>query len=144
MPSSSNLSLGFIICGVVNMGIVHASRFFSDNLGQVDPMFDSFGCVMIVLWGLAYLASARVHRLVPELSLVFAAEKFIYAERWIRWLVDNYPEGAEVVRDAHGDAVANFFTIYGLPDAISMIFFLYAAWSSRENLFRPLIKEKAS
>ena len=64
------LALFYIMAGLFNLGIVPFSKFFSDDLGSVDPFFCWEGCVMILLWGLAYASVSNVVEQVPVQRVV--------------------------------------------------------------------------
>lgn len=129
------VSLGFIIAGLYNSGIGIFSKGFSDNLGAVDPLFSSAGCVGVQLWGLAYIALAQRYSVAPAVALVFCLEKLFYAQHWLFWISAH---GCELSAMAESDPLAaSFFAIYGLGDIAFMFFFGWVAWRWRENLMAP-------
>lgn len=129
------VSLGFIIAGLYNSGIGIFSKGFSDNLGAVDPLFSSAGCVGVQLWGLAYIALAQRYSVAPAVALVFCLEKLFYAQHWLFWISAH---GSELSAMAESDPLAaSFFAIYGLGDIAFMFFFGWVAWRWRENLMAP-------
>lgn len=120
---------GFLLAGLYNLGIVLFSRGFSDVLGGVDPLFSSAGCILILLWGLAYMATRSVYAAAPMLVGVFCVEKVFYAQHWARWLLDEGTNLAEL--GASDPLTASFFAIYGLGDGVFALFFGAVAWTHR-------------
>eukprot|EP00568_Trieres_chinensis_P004257 CAMPEP_0183300726 /NCGR_PEP_ID=MMETSP0160_2-20130417/7047_1 /TAXON_ID=2839 ORGANISM="Odontella Sinensis, Strain Grunow 1884" /NCGR_SAMPLE_ID=MMETSP0160_2 /ASSEMBLY_ACC=CAM_ASM_000250 /LENGTH=141 /DNA_ID=CAMNT_0025463195 /DNA_START=61 /DNA_END=489 /DNA_ORIENTATION=+ len=125
------IQTAFQLAMCYNLAIVLFSKGFSDDLGTVDPLFDSVGSKLIALWGLAYGALADVYHLVPAASLVFAAEKGLYAHRWLVWLGGNSHRIGEIYERDFFNGV--FFGLYGVGDTLSMLLFFHAAWTSRGN-----------
>lgn len=82
--SKSTISKGFIIAGVINMSVLFFSKFFTNEIiPQIDAnVMSNFGLLMIITWGLAYIAVAKVYEKVKWLVLVFALEKLCYAINW--------------------------------------------------------------
>lgn len=125
----NRVSWGFILAGLYNSAIGIFSYGFGGNLGAVDPLFSTQGCIAIQLWGLAYIALKDRYDVVPAMSLVFCLEKLFYGVHWLLWL------------SAHGDSLTGlmahdfltglFFYIYGAGDFIFMVFFGCAAWRWR-------------
>lgn len=114
---------GFIWAGVMNMSVLVFSKFFTnDILNQFDPeVMSNFGILMIVLWGLAYIAVARSYTTVRWLVGLFAIEKLCYGYHWISWMSSN--DLAEVYEK---DVLSGiFYAIYGINDLLFCCFFLY-------------------
>ncbi|TFH39178.1 MAG: hypothetical protein E4G96_09425 [Chrysiogenales bacterium] len=120
------ITVGFIIAGCVNfLGIPVFSRFFSNQLMMnIDAgTFSGVGLAVIMLWGLAYIAVSGSYSLIPNISAVFALEKFFYAAVWGRWLWGHAGELNAIYAQ---DAITGFFySIYGINDLLFGIFFLY-------------------
>lgn len=121
---NSTITKGFILAGLINLtGVLVSSRFFSST---VIPEFDSavmsnFGLLMIIVWGIAYIAVAKNFHQVKWLVGVFAIEKFIYGCVWINWLLKN--NIADVFQK---DKMAGmFYATYGVNDWIFFAFFLF-------------------
>ena len=129
----SRIQRGFLLAMAYNLNIILFSRGFSDNLGNVDPLFDSAGCKCIFLWALAYGALADRYHLVPAVSAVFAVEKLFYGHRWLVWIMDHHHQVDGMIEQDMFTGI--FFALYGVGDLLSMILFAYAAWISRDNLF---------
>ena len=115
---------GLIAAGVMNIGgVLLFSRAFTNlAINSADPVvMSNFGLLMIVVWGLAYLAAAFISSSIKWLAGAFALEKLIYVVVWIRWLLEN-----DLAQLYSKDFFAGaFFSIYGVSDLIFMIFF---AW----------------
>jgi hypothetical protein len=119
-----HLSTGFIAAGMMNIvGVLVFSRVFTN---AVIPQYDAqamsnFGLLMIVVWGLAYIAVAKEFHQLKWLIAVFTIEKFIYATHWTNWILNS--KFAEVFEK---DTMAGiFYSIYGINDWISFLFFLF-------------------
>ncbi|MGB5944258.1 MAG: hypothetical protein WBG71_15340 [Leeuwenhoekiella sp.] len=114
---------GFVIAGLMNLSVLIFSRFFTN---QVIPKYDpvvmsNFGLLMIVVWGLAYIAVARKHTEVKWLVAVFAVEKLIYGLVWINWLCQN-----SITTVFEEDKMAGiFYAVYGVND---WVFFVFFSW----------------
>lgn len=104
-------------------GVLLFSRAFTNlAINNADPLvMSNFGLLMIVVWGLAYLATAAVTTSIKWLAATFALEKLVYGVVWIRWLSGN-----SLAQLYSNDLFAGaFFSIYGANDLIFMTFF---AW----------------
>ncbi len=124
------IRLGFFAATVFNFGIIWVSRGFSGNLGAVDPLFSPAGCVLICLWGVAYLSVAHhVHR-VPHIAAVFCAEKLFYVATWVHGLSHNDLTAAS-------PDVQLFFRTYGLGDGAFALLFAAAWWTCRKPTTSP-------
>jgi len=116
------LTLGFIASGLVNVfGALIFTRGFSSNaLGELYPEVCSrFGMVVVIVWGLAYLAVAR--RPPAMLCFVFAIEKAVYVASWLYWMLER---GSELPAIWSRDPLsATFLAIYGINDLAFGVFF---------------------
>jgi hypothetical protein len=127
---------GFIIAGIYNSFIILFSLGFSENLGIIDPLFSSSGCIGILLWGAAYFALAQRYQEAPSVAAVFCLEKGFYAAHWGLWMNQNINDLASIFAS---DMLAGlFYAIYGAGDAMFMVFFGWVAWTYRHNAFGPL------
>ena len=125
------IQYGFIAAGLYNLvGIlVFSAGFTNDLLAQWYPeVFSLTGQIGIVLWGLAYIAAARNHERLPLMSAVFAVEKLLYTVTWIVWLSNNAQTLPELAEESPMTAL--FFSIYGLGDLVSCVFFAWVCWRS--------------
>ncbi|GJM34893.1 MAG: hypothetical protein DHS20C18_38940 [Saprospiraceae bacterium] len=117
-------SKGFLAAGIINIGgVLLFSRFFTNEiLNQADPVvMSNFGLVMIIVWGLAYIAVAKSFDQVRWISAVFAVEKLVYVVVWGLWMSNN-DLGALYSKDMFAGI---FYTIYGLNDLLFMLFFMW-------------------
>jgi len=117
---------GFILAGLANIvGIsIITHGFTNDVFFQVFPgVFSPFGCVAIMLWGLAYIAVAGSYANVRWLCGVFAIEKAAYVATWIWWMVQH---ASELPQLKEMDLLSGiFFAGYGIND---LAFGLFFAW----------------
>lgn len=123
---------GFITAGIANIGgvLLFSRGFTNDVINQVDPVvMSNFGMVMIVVWGLAYIAAATLQTNLRWLSGVFAIEKLVYVVMWGLWLSDNSLE-AVYSRDLFAGV---FYTIYGLNDLLFMLLFAWVFFRSSQR-----------
>lgn len=125
------VKVGFVLAAATNAAIVVMSKGLGDNLGAVDPLFSPAGCVLIVLWGAAYLAVAGAHAAVPAVVAVFCVEKAFFAARWALWVSDSGEELPAMI--AADFLTGGFFAIYGPLDATYMLFFGWVAWKGRKG-----------
>ncbi len=125
-------TLGFWLAATYNTCIIIFSKGFGDELGAVDPLFGSAGCVGILLWGAAYFALARRFQAAPAVALVFCVEKAFYGIHWLTWLLAHSTELPAMVDQDPLTGV--FFSIYGAGDLLFMLFFGAVAWTWRHNL----------
>lgn len=112
---------GFILAALMNFSVLMWSRGFTNTaINQADPVvMSNFGLLMIIIWGVAYLAAASTNANLKWLAGAFAIEKLIYAVIWINWHLNNS------VQELYStDAFAGiFYSIYGLNDSTFMLFF---------------------
>lgn len=114
---------GFILAAFMNFNVLLFSRGFTNvAINEADPVvMSNFGLLMIVVWGLAYLAAANIGTGIKWLAGVFAVEKLIYGVIWVNWLLGNSLEGVY-----EKDLFAGlFYSVYGINDFAFMLFF---AW----------------
>ncbi len=115
---------GLVAAGIMNIsGVLVFSRGFTNAaINSADPVvMSNFGLLMIVVWGLAYLAAATVNASIKWLAAAFALEKLVYVVVWVSWLSSN-----SLARLYAEDAFAGiFYSIYGLNDFVFMLFFVW-------------------
>ncbi len=127
----SKFRLGFWLAAIYNIvGILIFSKAFTNPLvAQYDPViFSSFGLISIILWGLAYLSTAKRYMDVPYLLLVFFVEKMLYAQHWVDWMIDHSNLLNEIYLQS--PLTHFFFLIYGVGDFLFGVFFLWV-WTKR-------------
>ena len=134
MPSSDETSRTlqtlYLAAGCYNFLIVVFSKFFSADLGLVDPLFSQEGCILIVLWGMAYASVADRIALCPSLSLVFSMEKLFFGWRWMNWMHDNHALKLPLLLK-EDPFTGVFFAVYGMGDIAASLLFLHAAIKHR-------------
>ena len=121
--NNSTITKGFIVAGFMNMTALIFSRFFTnETINEYDPMvMSNFGLLMILVWGLAYIAIAKQFHHVKWIIAVFALEKFIYGYVWANWMINHHIK--EVFEK---DLMAGmFYTMYGINDWIFFVFFSF-------------------
>lgn len=116
------IKLGFVAAAVANIGgVLLFSRLLSNEvISATDPVvMSTFGLIMIMVWGLAYLGAAAISSGVRWIAAAFAVEKLVYVVAWFSWMFDNN------ISDVYAqDLYAGiFYTIYGPNDFFFMIFF---------------------
>ena len=123
---------GLIAAGIINiLGALGSSRFFTNTvINETDPIvMSNFGLLMIVVWGMAYIAASTINGNIKWLALVFALEKLAYVGAWIFWLSNN--ELAPVFSKDFSAGL--FYTTYGINDFIFMVFFFWLFTSERSE-----------
>ena len=131
---NSTITKGFIISGLMNASVLISSRLFTN---PVIPEFDqnvmsNFGLLMILIWGIAYIAVAKNFYQVKWLVGDFAIEKFIYGYVWINWLLKNNLSDVY----AKDSMAGTFYASYGINDWIFCVFFLFVfvrSFSAKNN-----------
>jgi len=114
---------GFILAALMNFSVLIFSRGFTNvAINEADPVvMSNFGLLMIMMWGLAYLATSTVSLNIKWIAATFALEKLIYGVIWVKWLLEN-----NLAAVYSTDIFAGiFYSIYGLNDFIFMAFFTY-------------------
>ena len=122
---------GFILAAFLNFSVLLFSRGFTNSaINEADPIvMSNFGLLMIVMWGVAYLAAATITSNIKWIAGVFALEKLIYVVIWVKWLLGN---SLEKVYSA--DLFAGlFYSIYGVNDFLFMIFFAWVFLSTSQK-----------
>lgn len=124
MKHEKLISKGFIAAGLSNVIAVplFSKLFTNDVITTIQPeVMSNFGLIMILVWGLAYIAVSQNFKHVKWLIAVFAIEKIIYAIVWLQWLLKN-----ELSRVFEQDSLTGiFYSIYGINDFLFFIFFSF-------------------
>ena len=111
------------LSGIMNIsGVLVLSKFLTNAvINEADPVvMSNFGLLMIVVWGLVFIAIAPKWEYLKWVIAVFVIEKFIYGFLWIKWLINN-----DLSLVYKQDTFAGlFYTIYGLNDWLFFIFYL--------------------
>lgn len=124
---------GLIAAALMNIGgvLVFSRVFTNDAVNNADPVvMSNFGLLMIIVWGLAYLAAASIHSSIKWLAAAFALEKLVYVVVWLNWMLENSLSSLYST-----DLFAGvFYSIYGANDFIFMVFFAWLFLSSDTSL----------
>ena len=134
MTKNTTITKGFIISGLMNASVLISSRLFTNpTIPEFDQnVMSNFGLLMILIWGMAYIAVAKNFYQVKWLVGVFAIEKFIYGYVWINWLLKN-----NISDVFEKDKMAGmFYASYGANDWIFCVFFLFVfvrSFSAKNN-----------
>lgn len=120
---------GFInIVGVLVFSVGLTNKYLS----QLSPLvFSRLGLVIIMVWGVAYMAVGRQD--VPSRSIVgvFALEKFAYSVSWVMWMAVHAHDMAEVFH--RSPLTGTFYALYGPIDFIvGVLFLIYVCNGSKK------------
>lgn len=114
---------GMYLSGIMNIGgVLVLSKLFTNTvINEADPLvMSNFGLLMIVVWGLVFVAIAAKWEQLKWAIGAFFIEKFIYGFIWTKWMMNN--DLSSVYKE---DMLAGiFYTIYGLNDWLFCIFYL--------------------
>ena len=126
-----HLRAGFIIAGIMNFSVIIFSRGFTNSaMNNADPVvMSNFGLLMVIIWGLAYIATATIDGNIKWLAGVFAIVKFIYGINWVIWILGNS------LTDVYSsDLFAGlFYSVYGINDFAFMAFFIFVFISEHKK-----------
>lgn len=78
---------GLLAAGLSNIfGVLTLSRFFTNHaIPEADPMvMSNFGLLMIVVWGLFFVASSRSFETMKWVFGAFMIEKLVYVITWTK------------------------------------------------------------
>jgi hypothetical protein len=122
--NKKTITKGFIASGLSNTVaiLIFSKGFTNDVIPETDPVVMSyFGLLMIMVWGIAYIAVAKSFQNVKWLVGVFVIEKLAYVIAYVHWFTNN---SLQQVYDK--DLLAGmFFSVYGWNDFVFMLFFGY-------------------
>ncbi len=121
LATNKTITKGFIIAGIMNFSVILFSRFFTNTtINEADPVvMSNFGLLMIIIWGITYIAVSKNYAQVKWLVGAFAIEKFIYGIVWIKWILNNSVSDV-FAKDIMAGA---FYSVYGINDWVFCIFF---------------------
>ena len=117
------IKFGLILAAIMNFSVLIFSRGFTNPaINNADPVvMSNFGLLMIIMWGIAYLAALPANANIKWLAGTFALEKLIYGIVWINWQLENSLSAVYST-----DIFAGiFYSIYGINDLVFMAFFTY-------------------
>lgn len=117
---------GFIAAGLANIvGVLFFSMgFTNESLNKASPVvMSNFGLLMIIIWGMAYLAVSNSYMHVKTLVGVFAIEKLAYVISWFIWM---FYYGSYIPTWFDENLLTGIFmVIYGPNDLFFMLFFIW-------------------
>ena len=121
--SKELIKKGMYLSGISNIaGVLVFSRFFTNKtINEADPVtMSNFGLLMIVVWGLVFLAVVAKWEQLKWVIGAFVIEKLIYGITWGKWIMNN--DLSSVYKK---DTMAGiFYTIYGPNDWFFFMFYL--------------------
>ena len=116
----------FYLAGAVNiLGTLTLSRFFTnESLVQIDPtIISSSGLILIIVWGLAFIATSNHYQKNRWIVGVFALEKTTYVAMWCYWyFTKDYTLKSLFDLDF---MTGFFYATFGLNDLLFLCFFCY-------------------
>lgn len=119
------LQRGLVAAALMNIGgvLLFSRAFTNEAISVADPaVMSRFGLLMILVWGLTYLAAARLEGRIRWLLGAFALEKLAYVLAWLVWMSGNSLKAVYEI-----DLFAGiFYSIYGVNDLVFMMFFMWA------------------
>lgn len=124
MKNEKLISKGFIAAGLSNViGVLLFSKLFTNEvITTVQPeVMSNFGLLMILVWGLAYIAVRKNFKQMTWLIAIFAIEKLIYTVVWLQWM-SKYKLSSVFEQDT---LTGVFYTIYGINDFLFFLFFSF-------------------
>ena len=124
--SDSNIKKIFYLAGFVNiLGALILSKFFSnETLISIDSnTVSNSGLALIIVWGLAFIATANHFKKNKWIVGVFALEKLTYVLMWCFWY---FSKDYNMMSLFEKDFMAGFFyATFGLNDLLFFFFFTY-------------------
>lgn len=119
------LRRGLVAAAAMNIGgvLLFSRAFTNEAISVADPaVMSRFGLLMILVWGLTYLAAATLEGRIRWLLGAFALEKLAYVAAWLLWMSGNSLKAVYEM-----DLFAGiFYSIYGVNDLVFMLFFSWA------------------
>ncbi|MEC7005645.1 MAG: hypothetical protein VXW95_05390, partial [Bacteroidota bacterium] len=107
------------------LGTLTLSRFFTnESLVQIDPtIISSSGLILIIVWGLAFIATSNYYKKNRWIVGVFALEKTTYVAMWCYWyFTKDYTLKSLFDLDF---MTGFFYATFGLNDLLFLCFFCY-------------------
>ena len=97
---------------------------------MIPTVFSVESQMLIQLWGLVYISTAKHYKDIPYLSCVFFFEKMLYTWWNIRVLMnDSKRNEAVIMVKTQSDVLTGLFMlIFGLHDFLFGLVFAYGAW----------------
>ena len=134
MDDSPWIRHGFVAAGAVNiLGVMLFSKGLTNAyLSELDPqVFSPFGLKVILLWGMAYLAVAKIYRQAKWVVAVFAIEKLLYFAAWAIWMTAHHAQLPTIFEAS--PLTGTFFAFYGPSDLFFGLFFAWVFFKARKD-----------
>ena len=132
--SNKTITNIFYLAGAINiLGVLSFSKFFTnENLIETDPfVMSKFGLIMIIVWGLAFIATANNFEKNRWIVGVFCVEKMAYIIAWCLWYFNkDYSFSSLFEKDVMSGV---FYSIYGLNDLFFFLFFSSVFFKKKVN-----------
>ncbi|MBQ4831353.1 hypothetical protein J8L84_18905 [Alteromonas sp. MMG017] len=128
------IGAGFVIAGLMNfVGVLLGTLFFTHNIIQTydSQVMSSFGLMIILLWGVAYMAMASSWSSNKLMVGTFIVVKGLYFLHWVNWIF-NHNELLYEIYEQHFLS-GLFYSIYGLNDLFFAIFFGYVILKTKNK-----------
>ena len=133
MCSSSNITILFYCAGVMNVIglLVFNNLYYDANVieSALPDVFSIFSQILIQLWGLAYIGTAKHWKRMPFLCFVFFIEKMLFSYIWAIFILDETNRNKVINSIANMEKLqANLFLLlFGVNDILFGLVFGYAA-----------------
>jgi hypothetical protein len=110
--------------GLANIiGISIFSKLLTNNkLGELDPLFNYIGNILIMLWGFVYIFTKRTYK--NPLMIIFFLEKMVYVFNFFYKKINL--SGADLLTKL-------FLSIYGYIDLVFGISFIMMYYLNLDN-----------
>lgn len=122
MSDDKKYYLGYILAGLYNFSIIFFNKFFTNDLGKYDNLFNFNGIIMILLWGISYVSIYDKYQNLPFLNFVFFVEKMYFVFKWIIWQKNNFYNLPTIFTEDKFTGI--FYAVYGIGDFAFGLFFL--------------------
>jgi hypothetical protein len=136
---SDRISSLYVLAGLSNFFLLLVfNRCYAgaDALAAMIPTaFSTESQMLIQLWGLMYISTAKHYKTMPYLSLIFFVEKMLYAYWGCLFLRNETKrnQAIEMVR-TQSDLLAGLFLLtFCLHDFLFALVFAYGAWEGCNN-----------
>ena len=133
MCSTSNITILFYSAGIMNViGLLLFNNFYYDAgviENELPDVFSSFSQILIQLWGLAYIGTAKHWKRMSFLCFVFFIEKMLFSYIWASYILNETNRNKVVNSIANMERLqANLFLLlFGVND----FFFWICIWVRR-------------
>lgn len=130
-----NLGKLYTLSGIANtVGLLVFNRFYTSSsaLASLAPSVLSVESQLLInLWGLAYISTAKEWKKNPSLSFVFFMEKMLYVHWWYKLIIQDTAlrnEAIDMVVSGSDILTGSFYLVFGLNDFLSGLVFAAGAY----------------